>query len=591
MTDGTERIPVPSPSGSRETVDWRAFGAAMLNATTNGVLATDNYGVAVLANRVAKATWNVHPGTHLKEAVPEIWPHVERTAADRTTRSGLLLTRGDESYLATISPLSVEKEFVGVLCVFTDSTELEATSRQLRSFQELTWEQDVIINSSSDGLWICDGKANVLRINPASERLNNIQASQVVGRNMTDLVEEGVFDRSATLAVLRTGKAVNMLQVREGRKLMLTGNPVFDDAGNLIRVVVNERDLTEVDTLQRELEEQEAISYQFRHQIREKQQEELESRRVIAKSPNMLKVLRQALKVCTVDSSVLILGESGVGKGLVADLIHKYSNRSEKPLIKINCGAIPESLIEAELFGYEKGAFTGAQSSGKPGYFELADGGILFLDEIAELPLSSQVKLLRFLEDGRVMRVGGTKSRTTDVRILAATQRDLGSMVEKGEFRLDLYYRLKVIPIHVPPLRERKECLLPLLRFYVDFFAAKIGTQKRLSRAASDLLLRYPYPGNVRELINLCERLVVMSDTKLIDLPDLPAEIVGIPPASSPPSGDGPLPATLSSAIESVERSILERARERYGNQSRIASVLGVNQATVARKMKKYGIR
>lgn len=591
MTDGRNRTPVPSPSRSRDTGDWRTLGYAMLNATTNGVLATDREGMTLLSNRVAKANWNAHSGTHLKETVPELWPHVEQTAADRNTRSGLLLARGDASYLVTISPLTVKKEFVGVLCVFTDRTELEATSRKLRSFQELIWEQDVIINSSSDGLWICDGKANVLRINPASERLNNIQAGQVVGRNMADLVDEGVFDKSATLEVLRTRKAVNMLQVREGRKLMLTGNPVFDDAGNLIRVVVNERDLTEVDALHRELEEQEAISYQFRHQIREMQQEELESRRVIAKSPSMIKVLRQALKVSPVDSTVLILGESGVGKGMVADLIHKYSNRSEKPLIKINCGAIPESLVEAELFGYEKGAFTGAHDLGKPGYFELADGGILFLDEIAELPLSSQVKLLRFLEDGRVMRVGGTKSRTTDVRILAATQRDLGSMVEKGEFRLDLYYRLKVIPIHVPPLRERKECLLPLLRFYIDFFAAKIGTGKRLSRAASDALLRYPYPGNVRELINLCERLVVMSEAKLIDLPDLPSEIVGISRASDPPSGDGVLPTTLSAAVERVERSILERARERYGNQSRIASVLGVNQATVARKMKKYGIR
>ncbi len=218
-------------------------------------------------------------------------------------------------------------------------------------------------------------------------------------------------------------------------------------------------------------------------------------------------------------------------------------------------------------------------------------GGILFLDEIGELPLSSQVKLLRFLEDGRVMRVGGTKSRTTDVRILAATQRNLESMVEKGEFRLDLYYRLKVIPIQVPPLRERKECLLSLLRFYIDFFAAKTGARKRLSRAASDVLLRYPYPGNVRELINLCERLVVMSDAKLIDLPDLPPDIVGNPPENGPLPEESDAPMTLSVAVERVERSILARAREQYGSQKKIASVLGINQATVARKMKRYGIR
>ena len=591
MTDDRDRISIQPPAGSMDVPGWMPLGNAMLNATTNGVMAIDLDGVIILSNRVASNTLKLDPGAHLKEVVPELWPHVEQTACDLTTRSGLLLTRGDASYLATVSPLMLKKKLAGILCVFTDCTELEATLRRLRSFQEMLREQDAIIDSSSEGLWICDGKANVLRINPASERLNNIKADQVVGRNMADLVREGIFDKSATLEVLRTQATVHLHQTREGRILMLTGNPVFDDAGNLIRVVVNERDLTEIDALNRELEEKEAITYQFRHQLLELQQEELESRRVVAKSPAMLKVLRQALKVSQVDSTVLILGESGVGKGLVADLIHKYSKRSGKPMIKINCGAIPESLVEAELFGYEKGAFTGAQISGKPGYFELAEGGILFLDEIAELPLSSQVKLLRFLEDGRVMRVGGTKSRTTDVRILAATQRNLESMVEKGEFRLDLYYRLKVIPIQVPPLRERKECLLSLLRFYIGFFAAKTGARKRLSRAASDVLLKYPYPGNVRELINLCERLVVMSDAKLIDLPDLPPDIVGNLPENEPLSGSIDASMTLPAAIERLERSILAKAREQHGSQSRIAFALGINQATVARKMKRYGIR
>src|SRR6266702_5235439 len=378
-------------------------------------------------------------------------------------------------------------------------------------YQELTRVHDAIIDSLADGLWICDGEANVLRINQASERLNAIEAVQVVGRNMKDLIAAGVFDRSATLEVIRTRAPVNMLQSRKGRKLVLTGTPVFDDAGALIRVVVYERDVTELDALQRELEQQEAIKDRFRNQMLEMQLEEIESRRVIAKSPCMQKALRQAIKVSAVDSTVLILGESGVGKGVFADLIHKYSSRSEKPLVKINCGAIPESLVEAELFGYDKGAFTGAQAKGKPGYFELADGGILFLDEIAELPLSSQVKLLRFLEDGRVMRVGGTQSRKLDVRIVAATHRDLHAMVDQGAFRLDLYYRLSVIPLHVPSLRERTECILPLLRHYLELLGERLGVRRRFSRAATEALLAYPWPGNVRELMNLCERLVVMS--------------------------------------------------------------------------------
>jgi PAS domain S-box-containing protein len=466
----------------------------------------------------------------------------------------------------------------------------EALMEILRAYEELTREQDAIINSTSDGLWICDSEANVLRINPASERLNSIKAEQVVGRNMKQLMDEGVFDKSATLEVIRTRAPVNMLQNRQGRKLVLTGIPVFDDGGKLIRVVVNERDTTEIDALHRELEEQEAIKDRFRDQMLEMQLEEVESRRVIAKSPCMRKALRQAIKVSAVDSTVLLHGESGVGKGLIADLIHKYSSRAEKPLVKINCGAIPESLIEAELFGYEKGAFTGAQVKGKPGYFELADGGILFLDEIAELPLSSQVKLLRFLEDGRVMRVGGTQSRKLDVRILAATHRDLQAMVDRGAFRLDLFYRLSVIPLHVPPLRERTECILPALRHYIDFFGERLGVHRRFSRVASEALLAYPWPGNVRELMNLCERLVVMSEAELIDLSDLPPDIVHRSGKGAVPPADRPKELTLAQAMESMERAMLLQARERHGNQSRMAKALGVNQSTIARKMKKYGI-
>jgi PAS domain S-box-containing protein len=465
-----------------------------------------------------------------------------------------------------------------------------AHDSQMRRYEELTRVQDAIIDSLSDGLWICDGEANVLRINPASERLNAIQAAQVVGRNMRDLVAEGVFNRSATLEVIRTRAPVDMLQTRQGRKLVLTGTPVFDDGGRLIRVVVYERDVTELDALHQQLEQQEAIREGFRHQMLEMQLEEVESRRVIAKSPCMQKALRQAIKVSTVDSTVLILGESGVGKGVFADLVHKYSSRAEKPLVKINCGAIPESLVEAELFGYDKGAFTGAQAKGKPGYFELADGGILFLDEIAELPLSSQVKLLRFLEDGRVMRVGGTQSRKLDVRIVAATHRDLHGMVEKGAFRLDLYYRLSVIPLYVPSLRERTECILPLLRHYIETFGERLGVRRRFSRAASEALLAYPWPGNVRELMNLCERLVVMFDAELVDLADLPRDLVDRAGRAPPGAGSWPEEFTLTQAVESTERAMLLAARERHRNQTAMARALGVDQSTVARKMKKHGI-
>jgi len=468
--------------------------------------------------------------------------------------------------------------------------DLEEMARQMRAFQDLTRELDAIIDSSSDGLWICDADARVIRINPASERINNIKAAEVVGKDMRELLDQGFIDRSAALEALTTRRVVSQLQNRQGRKLISTGTPVLDASGAVIRVVVSERDVTEIDNLQRELEEQEALRDQFRSQMLELQQADLASRSVIARSPAMVNALKQALRVSAVNSSVLILGESGVGKGLIAELIHKNSSRADKPLIEINCGAIPESLIESELFGYEKGAFTGAQTSGKPGYLEVADGGILFLDEIAELPQAAQVKLLRFLEDGRGGRLGGTIARALDVRIIAATHRNLDEMVKQGSFRLDLYYRLNVIPIQVPALRERKDCILPLIRHYMDLFGARDSLRKRLTRAAQDALLAFDYPGNVRQLMNICERLVVMSETDLIDVKDLPAEVAALGTESGESDDSWAEELTLQQTMESIERTVLQKALAKHGNQVRMAQALGVNQSTIARKLKKHGL-
>ena len=253
------------------------------------------------------------------------------------------------------------------------------------SYQELNRELDAIIASSDDGLWISDANGTILRINAASERLNMVRAADVVGRNIKELVDEGYIDISVTLKVLKTRQRENVLQqTRSGRKLMLTGNPVFNSKGDLIRVVTNERDITEIDALREKLETQLEKNDRIQRHMQEMQIAELTSGQIIARSTNIVRAFGQARKVSQVDSTVLIQGESGSGKGVIANLIHKYSERADRPMIHVNCGAIPESLVESELFGYEKGAFTGATDQGKPGYFELADGGILFLDEVAE---------------------------------------------------------------------------------------------------------------------------------------------------------------------------------------------------------------
>lgn len=455
--------------------------------------------------------------------------------------------------------------------------------------EELNRELTAIINSSSDGLFVCRADGTVIRVNPASERMHGICADEIVGRNIKDLVAEGFVERSAGLEAIRTGKQVSVLQVIEGRKLMSTGMPVYDEQGQLVLSVTTVRDVTEMDRLQRQLEEQGIINSQIREQMLSMQQGELESKQIIARSPTMLTTLGQAIRVGGAESTVLILGESGTGKGVLVDLIHGNSRRSSGPLIKLNCGAIPETLIESELFGYEKGAFTGADGN-KPGYFEMADGGTLFLDEIAELPASSQVKLLRFLEDGSITRLGGTTPRKVNVRVLAATHRNLQQMVEEGAFRLDLFYRLNVIPLAVPPLRDRHDCILPLLRHYIDYFSEKTGVQRRLGRAAVDALLAYPFPGNVRELMNLCERLVVMSEAEIIGLIDLPPSVLKQTEVQSLVPIHWRDGVGLQEVVAEVEREVLSTARKRYGSQVEIAEALGVNQSTIARKMKRYGL-
>ncbi len=573
------------------SVDLQSLAPAFLEALSVPFLACDKDMRIVFCNPMAERQLNARSGMALTEPLPKLAEAVGNFQRSATDNPPLTILRGTSApYLALLSRVNSPYGPL-TLCLLPPAPSTPGGDKRVLDFEALTLELQAIIDSSSDGLFVCDGDANVIRVNPASEKIHKRPASEMVGRNMRELIPEGFIDRSAALEACLQKKTVSLLQTMpNNRKLISIGTPVFDQAGELIRVVVSERDITEIDTLQRELENQEAIKDQFRHQMLEMQQTEIENRKIIARSPNMIKALRQAMRVATADSSVLILGESGVGKGVIADIIHHNSRRADRPLIKINCGAIPESLVEAELFGYEKGAFTGASAGGKPGQFELANEGILFLDEVAELPLSAQVKLLRFLEDGRITRLGGTDERKVDVRVLAATHRDLEDMVEKGTFRLDLYYRLNVIPIHVPAVRERKDCLVPLLRHYIDHFSLVNHESKRLSRAAVDALANYAFPGNVRELMNICERLVVMSETEVIDLVDLPVQIAGSVKARLPEAMDWPETVTLQEALETVERNLLSKARERYRSQARIAEVLGVNQSTIARKLKRYGL-
>lgn len=306
---------------------------------------------------------------------------------------------------------------------------------------------------------------------------------------------------------------------------------------------------------------------------------------IIAYSPKMMELIDLSLRAAQVDSTVSISGESGVGKDLLANLIHDQSSRSLGPFVEINCGAIPVNLLESELFGYESGAFTGASRQGKLGMFELANGGTLFLDEIGELPLSLQVKLLRALQEQEFVRVGGVKVRKVDVRFITATNRNLEKMVEEGRFREDLYFRLNVVPLRIPPLRERKEDILPLVHHFQVRITQKFKVEKNFAPEVMRAFIEYQWPGNVRELENIVERLFVITPGQDIRGSDLPEKFLRVAPKNCI-RVTGLMP--LREAVDEVQRLLIEEALTTFGgNTYQAAQALQVDPSTIVRKLAK----
>ncbi len=314
----------------------------------------------------------------------------------------------------------------------------------------------------------------------------------------------------------------------------------------------------------------------------------------ICRSKQMQKVLQEILKVSKYDCNVIIFGDTGVGKEKAANLIQKNSERRMQPFLKINCGAISPNLIESEFFGYERGAFTGANSNGKKGYFEIANNGVLFLDEIGELPLEMQAKLLRVIQDGEFYRVGGVSSVKTNVRIISATNRDLEKMVEEGRFRRDLYYRLNVVPIIIPKLSERREDIPDLVEHFLRKYGDKFGTSKTISPWAMDYLKEQPWEGNIRELENVIQRMIISSRGREITLADVMAEMKGTGETDENfvliDDSEEEAEIDLETAVNEYERGLIRYALEKYGSTRKAAKAVGISQTQLVRKKKKYNI-
>lgn len=482
----------------------------------------------------------------------------------------------------TFSTLFVDDQnnIVGILTEDSFSTRDSSFSLDNQSFQQ-------VLDSSLDEIFITDGDGNILFINAAAEALYGEVPENLVGRNVLELEEKGYFSPSLFPIVKERKEKVSMIQrTKMGKTHHVIAYPSFNEQNELINVVFNARDITEIRYLRNKIERSEALIDTYKSELEELQNFHEDKNSFIAFAPNMLKIKQTIDKIAPFDTTILITGESGVGKGVITQAIHEKSDRKDKPLVHINCGAIPESLIESELFGYESGAFTGAKKDGQKGLIEQANEGILFLDEIGEMPLHLQVKLLKVLQDKQFRRIGGADPIKVNIRIIAATNQDLEKLVEEGEFREDLYYRLNVIPIHIPPLRTRPEDITYMIDYFVKEFNEKYNLSKYLSLEAENVLLRYKWPGNVRELENLMERLVVTSEENEIKASDLPNNIVYVENNDHAVSVNNIV--TLKQAQEQMEEQLIRKAYEINTSSYKIANMLGINQSTAHRKINQY---
>jgi PAS domain S-box-containing protein/TyrR family helix-turn-helix protein len=430
---------------------------------------------------------------------------------------------------------------------------------------------ELVFDHVENGIYLVDGKGITIRVNRTFEEMSGFTNAELVGRSLYDLVgPDNYFTGSASLLVLERKVPVTATySTKTGRKLLVKGKPIFDSKGNIRYIINTIWDLT-------------VVQYSKSIDADTARTQILNEQDIITSSGRMTSTIDLALRVAKTDSTILLSGESGVGKNLLARLIHQASDRKQRPLLQINCAAIPENLLEAELFGYEGGAFTGADRKGRAGLFEMADGGTLLLDEIGELPLHLQSKLLGVIQDRTFFRIGGRTPLTVDVRLIAATNRDLAALVASGGFREDLYYRLYVVPLHIPPLRERREDIPLLIKYFADQYNRKYHSYKRFSEQLIQQMSVLPWRGNIRELENVVERLIVTSKgNTLNDLDTL------LQPGSKP----GQERQGLPDLVQAYEDEILTDAWRRHGTTRRLAKALGISQATAARKLKNLKAR
>ncbi len=532
-------------------------------------------------------------GGPVSDILPIAAPLARKALASRefAKGEGRVVEKGRQLFFE-ITPLMRGRQLIGAVVSLQRPERFEEMAVRLEAYQSLFMQLQAVFDSSSDGIWVTDGEGVITNVNKASIELNGMRDVPLIGRNIKDIVAMGGVDQAVTLEVMKHRRQISLIQhiKSTGRQILATGTPVFDEAGKLALVVVNERDLTELNNLRRDLaiakQSQESASNELKSFL----VLERDSGGVVAESKTMRRILAMALKLAQLNvSNILLTGESGVGKGMLAKFLHNNSRRKEKPFLSINCAALPESLFESELFGYEGGAFTGAKETGRLGLMNLAADGTLFLDEVGEMPLALQAKLLTCLDQNEFIPIGANRPVKVRCALVFATNKNLEELVRQKRFREDFFYRLSAFTLEIPPLRERRDDIFELARRFLLSSNEEFKTEKFLSQTALDLLHGYAFNGNVRELRSLIRKGAVMSEEN--DLAAFLALSLGRTDAPEPSqTPESAAARSLPLAVAALERELLLQARAACANTREMAAFLGVNQSTVVRKLAKYAI-
>ena len=471
--------------------------------------------------------------------------------------------------------------------------------RQLQFQYDQLTEQLLInnqmFNALYDGLFVTDGRGQTLYVNDSFLKLSGLERDDVVGKNVYELMEKKIVPNSCSAKVLETKEPASIINnYYQGRSCLVSGTPVFKD-GELVRVVSVIRDVTELQKLNDDVANAKSLSISYRNRLKELEAKSENSAIISTRSKVMKNIYETAMKVASVDSPILILGETGVGKDYLAKFIHNLNPcQTDGCFVTVNCNAIPPTLMESELFGYEAGAFSGANRFGKAGLFELAQNGTLFLDEIGDLPLNLQVKLLHAIQERCFYRVGGTKVINLKSRVIAATNVDLEKMVNEGKFRSDLYYRLSVIVIRIPPLRHRRDDIVPLALHFLEHYNTHYKKQRHFSPKTIEILLNFDWPGNIREMKNIIERLVIMSDQDCIEPvhfgEELLMQLKYTDAAVAPIASESRSDRTLRQCLDELEATVLRDSIQSHKTLKDAATALGIDLSTLVRKQQKYNI-